>query len=74
MDPCFTCPLPDCDDTSPRCALKRAKGEYRRQVEKIGAENVSPELRAANTAAYRVWKLEDLARKSERGDLLASTA
>lgn len=21
--PCFECPLPDCDETSPRCALKR---------------------------------------------------
>lgn len=64
-DPCLKCPLPDCDEESPKCALKRAKAEYRRQAEKIGAVNVSPELRAGNSLAYRVWKLEDLARKSE---------
>lgn len=65
MDPCFTCPLPDCDESDRRCALKRGKAEYKRQMQRFGAESVSPEARAAYNAAYRVWKLEDLARKSE---------
>lgn len=64
-DPCFTCVLPDCNEDSPRCALRRAKAEYRRQVQKVGAANVTPALRAGNSAAHKVWKLEDLAKRSE---------
>ena len=30
--PCLTCPLPDCDDTSPRCPLRSALRTYYRAL------------------------------------------
>lgn len=32
--PCFDCPLPDCDDKSPRCAFRIALNAYQQALRK----------------------------------------
>lgn len=34
VHPCFSCPLPDCDETSPQCALRQAHNVYCRAKDK----------------------------------------
>lgn len=62
--PCLSCTLPDCDDRSPRCELRRAVALYSRTRKHGGV--VTDDLRAAATTAhYELWQLEARARRSE---------
>ncbi|WP_346915100.1 hypothetical protein [uncultured Roseibium sp.] len=66
IHPCFSCKLPDCDDGSPRCALRRASNEYSR-LNKAG-EPVSNELRTkANIAWNELYSHTRYREKAERG-------
>jgi hypothetical protein len=45
--PCLTCSLPDCDDKSRKCALRRALATYERC-----RAHLTPEIREARRVAY----------------------
>ena len=49
--PCFTCSLPDCDDTSIRCGLRRAEAQYR-QLKKDGLP-IPEDVRLRYAAAHQ---------------------
>lgn len=48
--PCFSCSLPDCDDTSRRCGLRVANRRYE-QARKKG--QITPELKELHRIVYR---------------------
>ncbi|MBZ0164599.1 MAG: hypothetical protein K8H74_18035 [Notoacmeibacter sp.] len=60
IDPCFSCALPDCDETSVRCARQRALKAARRK-KKAGAELTETEL-----LVYREYLREWRQAKRER--------
>lgn len=64
-DHCLNCTLPDCDDTSPACMLRRAANEANRLRDK-GLQLTSEQLAAAKAWAKRN-DVEFYARYSERG-------
>lgn len=65
-DPCFSCPLPDCDDQSPACPAKAAWGRAER-LRKHGLP-VDPELAEAKRWYYReVYYPAYEARRTEAG-------
>ncbi|ADZ70088.1 hypothetical protein [Polymorphum gilvum] len=51
IHPCFSCKLPDCDDQSSDCGLRRACNAYRRCIKK--GEEISQEMRAKYNIAYK---------------------
>ena len=64
--PCLSCRLPDCDDRSARCELRRAARLYDRA--RRGEEVMTDEVRHAAVIAFReLWDLEREARQSEAG-------
>lgn len=65
--PCLSCPLPDCDDESPKCPLRRIlsmESSFRRR-----GEAVPEELRRKRTIAYQ--EIYGLARNERRRQLAA---
>jgi len=48
--PCLVCPLPDCDETSPRCLLKNAMNTYRRLLK--AKLPIPPDIRQARNIAF----------------------
>lgn len=64
-DPCFTCTLPDCDDTSPRCGLRRLYRSYCRKVRAQQKQLITDDEREANNRIFEMWKLERLALAAE---------
>lgn len=66
-DPCFNCPLPDCDEESPRCALKRANAAYSQWKKRGQLAEMPPAVRQGHNAWYHAYKLERDARRSESG-------
>lgn len=65
-DPCFSCPLPDCNEDSPRCALKRAHSEYSKARRKGELSTISPTVRDGYNAWFTTWRLERDAKRSEQ--------
>ncbi|WP_182085214.1 hypothetical protein [Aureimonas sp. ME7] len=63
---CFRCPLPDCDERSKGCLLRQAANQHSHIRKHAGSEAIPPEVRAAYNEHFHIWKLDDLARKSER--------
>lgn len=65
-DPCFRCPLPDCDDTDKRCVLRQLANSYYSHKAKTGrrAEVTAEEL-DANSRIYRSWLDERMAQAAE---------
>lgn len=51
IHPCFSCPLPDCDDKSSRCPLRKILS--RESVMRRQGVPVSQELRQQRSIAYR---------------------
>lgn len=51
LHPCFSCSLPDCDDTARGCALKRALAEYSRR--RIHGMEISSDLRSRRNIAHQ---------------------
>lgn len=64
--PCLRCPLPDCDEASRMCLLRRAANTYSTLQKKGEAGSITEEVRAGYNEHFQIWKLEDLARKSEQ--------
>lgn len=64
-DPCFRCVLPDCDETSPRCLVKRLALQYDHKRRCGRLEEVTPAEREASTAKFTTWHLERMAQASE---------
>lgn len=48
--PCLSCPLPDCDDASPKCPLRKVLS--RESAMRKRGEIVPPELRRQRSIAY----------------------
>lgn len=49
--PCFSCKLPDCDDTAKGCALKRALRDYSwRRIHKL---EITDDLRRRRNIAHQ---------------------
>jgi len=51
LHPCFSCPLPDCDEGDKRCALRRALRVYSNAIKK--RHLVTDVMRAQNSFAYQ---------------------
>lgn len=50
LHPCLSCPLPDCNEMSPACSLKRALYAYRRCL--MGKDTMTDEIRERRRIAY----------------------
>lgn len=61
---CFSCPLPDCDEASPRCAVKQGRNRYRAAKGRDPA-SISEVDRAAYSEFSLMWKIEHAALRSE---------
>lgn len=68
--PCLTCHLPDCDDTSPRCPLRRAYAELQRY--RYCNQAVPEDVRIRGNLAFREILIDSEARTSERNGGLSS--
>lgn len=64
-DPCFSCLLPDCDDGSPRCGLRRLHRSYEAKLRRGRVDEATDAERAAAAARYHDWVLERLALAAE---------
>ncbi|WP_313193077.1 hypothetical protein [Shinella zoogloeoides] len=65
--PCLSCPLPDCDDESPKCPLRRILS--RESAMRRRGEAVPDDLRRDRTIAYQEIYGEA---RNERRRLLAA--
>ncbi len=63
-DPCLSCTLPDCDETSWRCGLKTACRTYNLAL-RHGLP-VSADTLAGVAAYHRAWKTARRAERSEQ--------
>lgn len=66
-DPCFSCPLPDCDDTDQRCGVRKLYRSYSNKVRHGTKELITDAERDANNRIFDSWHLERLAQASEGG-------
>lgn len=64
-DPCFSCPLPDCDDGSPRCRLRQLDRSYEAKRRRGRADEATEAERAAHATLFLDWTLERLAQAAE---------
>lgn len=65
VDPCFSCPLPDCDDTSSQCNLRKCAVIVSRKRKNKEHHLISDYERQGDNARYLVWEIERAARLSE---------
>ncbi len=65
QSPCFTCQLPDCDDRSPHCALRRLSNAAKAKRRADGPNAPTDIERAAASEWFRSWRLERHAEASE---------
>lgn len=63
-DPCFSCRLPDCDESSRRCGLKAAARDFNVAMYR-GA--LTPDIRARAARYFAMRKIERAAAASEAG-------
>ena len=66
-DPCFRCPLPDCDDRHPRCVVRLIQRRYYNKVRNGRHDEITTEEREANNLIFESWRLERRAEASEGG-------
>lgn len=64
-DPCFSCPLSECDDTSTRCAMRRLRNSYFAKLRRGQKELVTDQERAANNFMFKIFNLERCAEAAE---------
>jgi len=64
-DPCLRCALPDCDETSPRCAIRRLARSYSAKIKEGRQDEITPAERLAAKEAFKFWNNERLAQASE---------
>jgi len=69
-DPCFTCPLPDCNDQDPRCAWRQTPEAVRLRAQAAAQRRRQRDRRKA--ADFREANAEDLIRRAriQRGKIL----
>jgi hypothetical protein len=66
-DPCFHCPLPDCDDRDPRCCVRRLAKSYESKRRRGAVDSATPEERTAALQIWRIWAFDRMAEASEGG-------
>lgn len=66
-DPCLSCSLPDCDDGSPRCNVRRLYRNYCAKIKRGEKQLITEEERAAMNRHFELWHLERAAEASEGG-------
>ena len=66
-DPCFTCQLSECDDTSPRCAMRRLNNLYLSKLRRGEKDLITAKERAANNFIWKIFNLERCAEAAEGG-------
>jgi len=64
-DPCLRCTLPDCDERSPRCALRRLHQSYEFKRRRGEAHAASDAERQAGNAMFAIWLADAEADASE---------
>lgn len=64
-DPCFRCPLPDCDDASPRCVVRQLSNRYDAKHRRGEPHLITEEEREANNRIFHIWHLERYALSAE---------
>lgn len=64
-DPCLTCPLPDCDEKSPRCPLRATVTIVQRLRSKGWAKEVTAAEKRAYNDWFSMWEIEHAAQRSE---------
>lgn len=66
-DPCFTCPLPDCDHRHQRCAVRRLHKSYEAK-RRAGNAHLATDLeREGHNVLYNIWQMDRKAEASEGG-------
>lgn len=63
-DPCLHCRLPDCDEASPRCGLRRA-WRIRCRLFRRGRP-IPPHIASGAQIYNTAWRIADNAARSER--------
>ncbi len=66
FDPCLSCALPDCDEASPKCGLKRANAAYSKIKRQGRLDDAPRAVKDGHNAWYHAYKLEREARRSEQ--------
>lgn len=66
-DPCFSCPLADCDENSPRCNVRRLNRSYNAKLRRGDREAITEAERLAMNRNFEFWHLERAAEASEGG-------
>ena len=66
-DPCMRCTLPDCDEMSVKCEMRRLYRSYTRKINRKEKHLVTAEERLAMNWYFEVWHLERAAEASEGG-------
>lgn len=64
-DPCFKCTLPDCDETSPKCDLRKLYQAADRKSKRKSRPELTPLEHEGRRAFYSIWRLEHEAKISE---------
>lgn len=64
-DPCFRCPLPDCDETSSRCVVLRLRKSYDNKHKHGRHSEVTEEERTAWASWFKLHSLERFAQAAE---------
>jgi hypothetical protein len=66
-DPCFRCTLPECDDRSRSCEVRRLHRSYCSKVRNGQHEQITDQERLANNRIFDSWHFERAAEASEGG-------
>lgn len=66
-DPCFSCPLPECDVKSHRCAMAALRRSYVAKLRRGEKHLITNAERKANCFMFHIWKLARFAEASEGG-------
>lgn len=64
-DPCFRCQLPECDDKSPRCIVRKLSNSYYKKHRDGKSDLITADERDANCRIFHIWKLDRMADAAE---------
>lgn len=64
-DPCLRCTLPDCDETSASCLVRRLTRQYDFKVRNGRHDQITDDERHASTLKFTFWHQERMALASE---------
>ncbi|MCI5075663.1 hypothetical protein [Oricola sp.] len=64
-DPCFTCNLPDCDETSRGCAVRQLNCSYSAKIKAGRHDEIRRSEREAQNEVFSWWHLERMAQAAE---------